>query len=237
MSKIFDEIESIYENASSPYPEGTLYKISYGKECIKATVSDKENIVVTEVIKVVLMINGETIPNKAVSFPVGTDDLQRVTVAMNKLLSSLKTKEIAPISLLVQRNNNSTIELEEVRFNGILIYDKTFKIKCDFKEDDGSFIRYVNYHPFLEKLHQQPAALDYIYYRYKIYLTRTKKLLVYAEHVHLNDIGECLFIDCDYKVCNDVAEVVGFTHALNKQDVIYLFYSRGEVRLREYNDI
>lgn len=237
MAKMFHCSESILVDASPPYKPDTKYAICLGKEYIKNGNSEKDDdIVEAEVIKVVMVLNGEMVANKAPAIIANSYDYHCVTMAMNKLLSKLKIDEITPVSLLIQRNNKGNVSLEEVRFYGTAIYNRSFNIEHEH-DAEGNFIRYTNHHPFLEKLIQSPTVTDNIYYIYRIYRTKTNKLLVYSEYVHSNNIGEYLYIDSDYHICDDIAEVNGYCHGLSQNDIIYLFYMRGNVKITERYDI
>ncbi len=221
--------------ASPPYPPGSEYIVFYGDE----TTNIDKNTKIAEkakVIKVVISQNGSIIPNKSPVFPVCSDDIFRVTSEMNKLASDIINDSIIPVKLLIQRNKDSKISLEEVRFKGSLVYDKTFNVKTIYDED-GNFVRYDSTNKFLEKIKQTPCPGDIIFYRYKIYKTPKNKLLCYKEHCHMNENEIPYYFDSNYHVCEGIPEVIEFTHNLPQQDVFYLFFVRNEIEITELPDI
>ena len=74
------ENKTVYVNASSPHPENTQYKISIGLE----TWGDQNH----EVVKVQMVYNGEIAGRRSPSYPLGTDDFQRVTSKTKELISN-----------------------------------------------------------------------------------------------------------------------------------------------------
>ncbi len=67
----------IYVNASKPHPDNTQYKISRGIEYWGDEGFD--------VIKVQMVYDGVIAGRRSPSYPVGTDDHQKVIEAINKL--------------------------------------------------------------------------------------------------------------------------------------------------------
>lgn len=77
MSQMFYPKMSVHVNASAPHPEGTEYKISIGEE-------DWDGNFKT-VIKVQMLYHGKVAGRKSPSYPVGTDDAQRVAKAITEI--------------------------------------------------------------------------------------------------------------------------------------------------------
>ncbi len=69
-----------YVDASPPHPEKTQYKISIGTE-----VWDKEN---HEVVKIQMVYDGKIAGRRSPSFPLDTDDFQRVTSKTEELIKN-----------------------------------------------------------------------------------------------------------------------------------------------------
>lgn len=69
--------------ANPPYPPGTFYKVSVGLEVLEMW---DPNYV--PVVKIELVMNGEVQENVTPSFPVNSDDFQRVSVVVNQLLNA-----------------------------------------------------------------------------------------------------------------------------------------------------
>lgn len=67
-------------DASKPHPNNTQYKISMGTE-----VWDSEN---HEVVKIQMVYDGKVAGRRSPSFPIGTDDFQRVQNKVNELISN-----------------------------------------------------------------------------------------------------------------------------------------------------
>ena len=65
--------------ASKPHPDGTCYKVSIGTEFWDAYPAT--------VIKIQMAYDGKVEGRKSPSYPIGTDDFERVNEAVNKLLS------------------------------------------------------------------------------------------------------------------------------------------------------
>ncbi|MGE7613498.1 hypothetical protein [Paenibacillus sp. NPDC101420] len=87
MAKTFYPKMFIMVPASTPpHPPNTQYKVSIGNEIW----GDKEN----PVIKVQMVYDGEIAGRRSPSYPLGTDDFQRVTIAVEKLLSKMQDSEI-----------------------------------------------------------------------------------------------------------------------------------------------
>jgi hypothetical protein len=235
MTKKFEAEKIIKCKASEPHKPGTEYVICFGNEIISidkiTKVAEK-----AKVIKVVISENGLIIPNKSPVFPVGKDDFFRVCLAINKLATGIISDLIAPVKLLIKRNNNSEASLQELRFEGSLVYDKTFYINSVY-DDSGNFINYDSSNPFLETLNQYPKTTDSVHYSYKIYKTKKNSFLVYKEHFHIDKNGMKLYWDSDYAVCKDVSEVIGFTYNLPQEDILYLYFIRSELEVIELNDI
>jgi len=72
--------KTIYINASSPHPENTQYKISIGYE-----IWGDEN---HEVVKIQMVYDGLIAGRRSPSFPLGTDDYQRVTKKVEELIAN-----------------------------------------------------------------------------------------------------------------------------------------------------
>lgn len=64
--------------ASSPHPENTEYKISIGLE----TWGEKNH----EVVKIQMVYNGEIAGRRSPSYPLGTDDFQRVVSKTEEMI-------------------------------------------------------------------------------------------------------------------------------------------------------
>lgn len=65
--------------ASKPHPENTQYKISIGLE----TWGDENH----EVVKVQMVYDGVVAGRRSPSYPLGTDDYDRVTTKLRQLIS------------------------------------------------------------------------------------------------------------------------------------------------------
>ncbi len=72
--------KTAFISASTPHPENTQYKISIGLE----TWGDKNH----EVVKIQMVYDGEVAGRRSPSFPLGTDDFQRVLVKTQELIAS-----------------------------------------------------------------------------------------------------------------------------------------------------
>lgn len=75
--KSFHPIESVFIPASLPHPENSQYRISIGTEFF--------DNVPHKVIMIQMVYNGRIEGRKSPSFPIGTDDLMRVSTAANEL--------------------------------------------------------------------------------------------------------------------------------------------------------
>ncbi|MGR5130639.1 hypothetical protein [Photobacterium swingsii] len=69
-----------YVKASAPHPENTQYKISIGVE-----VWGGEN---HEVVKIQMVYDGVIAGRRSPSYPLGTDDYQRVTTKLQELIAN-----------------------------------------------------------------------------------------------------------------------------------------------------
>jgi len=67
-------------NASPPHPENTQYKVSIGLE--------NWNGQMHSVVKVQMVYDGEVAGRRSPSFPLGTDDLQRVMTRAQELIAN-----------------------------------------------------------------------------------------------------------------------------------------------------
>ena len=72
--------KTIFVKASQPHPENTEYKISIGLEQW-----DDGN---HEVVKIQMVYNGEVAGRRSPSYPIGTDDFQRVCRKTEELMAS-----------------------------------------------------------------------------------------------------------------------------------------------------
>lgn len=81
MAKTFFPKMYIMVPASHPHPPNTEYKVSIGEE-LWGNSSHK-------VIKVQMVYDGEIAGRRSPSYPLGTDDLERVMEAINKLRGQL----------------------------------------------------------------------------------------------------------------------------------------------------
>ena len=77
MARVFYPRKSISVPASVPHPAGTEYKISIGDE-------EWDGYFHT-VIKVQMVYDGKVAGRKSPSYPIGTDDAQRVAEAIRQL--------------------------------------------------------------------------------------------------------------------------------------------------------
>ena len=77
MSRVFFPKKSITIPASSPHPTGTEYKISIGNEEWDSKFLD--------VIKVQMVYNGKVAGRKVPSYPIESDDAERVFKAIQAL--------------------------------------------------------------------------------------------------------------------------------------------------------
>lgn len=82
MAQTFFPSKSIFIPASSPHPENTEYKISRGIERWEG-----EN---HEVLKVQMVYNGVVAGRRSPSYPIGTDDFQRVARKLQELTTTNK---------------------------------------------------------------------------------------------------------------------------------------------------
>ena len=72
--------KQVYVPASKPHPDNTQYKISIGLE----TWDDGNH----EVVKIQMVYNGEVAGRRSPSYPLGTDDFQRVMTKVQELISN-----------------------------------------------------------------------------------------------------------------------------------------------------
>ncbi len=72
--------KSVFIEASAPHAKNTQYKISLGTE-----IWDGEN---HEVVKVQMVYDGVVAGRRSPSYPLGTDDAQRVMSKVNELITS-----------------------------------------------------------------------------------------------------------------------------------------------------
>ena len=71
--------KTVYVSASSPHPENTQYKISIGSE-----IWGGEN---HEVVKIQMVYDGAIAGRRSPSYPLGTDDYQRVMTKLQELVA------------------------------------------------------------------------------------------------------------------------------------------------------
>lgn len=81
MAKTFYPKFYVMVAASAPHPNNTEYKVSIGEEWW----DDKAH----QVLKVQMVYDGEIAGRRSPSYPLGSDDFQRVQVAVNTLLAKL----------------------------------------------------------------------------------------------------------------------------------------------------
>ncbi|KUP04280.1 hypothetical protein ACQCT3_02700 [Sutcliffiella horikoshii] len=86
MAKTFFPKMFIKVPASSPHPPNTEYKVSIGEEVW----NDSRN----PVLKIQMVYNGEIAGRRSPSYPLGTDDFQRVMLAAEKLIANMEDSEI-----------------------------------------------------------------------------------------------------------------------------------------------
>jgi hypothetical protein len=86
MAKTFFPKMFIMVSASKPHPPNTQYKVSIGEE----EWGQKRN----PVIKVQMVYDGEIAGRRSPSYPLGTDDFQRVMLAAEKLIAKTQDTEI-----------------------------------------------------------------------------------------------------------------------------------------------
>jgi len=72
--------KTVYVNASAPHPENTQYKISIGLE----TWGNQNH----EVVKIQMVYDGEIAGRRSPSYPLGTDDYQRVMTKLQELIAN-----------------------------------------------------------------------------------------------------------------------------------------------------
>lgn len=89
MSKVFTPKAWDYVEASPPHPPNTQYKVSIGYE-------DWGDGQVPEVVKVQMVYDGVVAGRRAPSFPIGSDDLDRVNAAIHRLLTKGRTVTPGP---------------------------------------------------------------------------------------------------------------------------------------------
>jgi hypothetical protein len=83
MAKIFYPEVTKYVNASCPpHPPNTKYKVSIGKEDWDGTFPS--------VAKVQMEYNGIVSGRRSPSFPIGTDDLEKVNRTLEEIIKSYK---------------------------------------------------------------------------------------------------------------------------------------------------
>ena len=80
--KTFHPQKYVYLPASSPHPRNTEYKVSIGIELWDDYPA--------HVIKVQMVYNGKVEGRKSPSFPIGTDDFQRVSKAINEITTEME---------------------------------------------------------------------------------------------------------------------------------------------------
>lgn len=77
MAQTFFPSKSVYIPASSPHPANTEYKISKGLERWEGGNH--------EILKVQMVYDGVVAGRRSPSYPIGTDDFERVTKELQKL--------------------------------------------------------------------------------------------------------------------------------------------------------
>ena len=82
MAKTFfpDAGKVAFVTASAPHPENTQYKVSIGLEDWGGQMNP--------VLKVQMVYDGEVAGRRSPSFPIGTDDLQRVMAKAQELIAN-----------------------------------------------------------------------------------------------------------------------------------------------------
>jgi hypothetical protein len=79
MAKTFFPHKFIEVNASEPHPKNTKYKISIGTE-----IWNNAN---HEVVKIQMVYDGKIAGRRSPSYPLGTDDFQRVMQKVTELIA------------------------------------------------------------------------------------------------------------------------------------------------------
>lgn len=82
MGRMFYPKSSVLVDASAPHPENTQYRISIGEEDWEGTFQT--------VVKVQMVYGGKVAGRKSPSYPIGSDDSQRVEKAMEQLVEDYK---------------------------------------------------------------------------------------------------------------------------------------------------
>ncbi|MCX7095888.1 MAG: hypothetical protein NTY50_20925 [Methylobacter sp.] len=70
--------KTVYVDASEPHPPKTQYKISIGSE-----IWGGQN---HEIVKIQMVYDGEIAGRRSPSYPLGTDDYQRVNIKVQELI-------------------------------------------------------------------------------------------------------------------------------------------------------
>ncbi len=78
MAKTFHPKKEQFVDASAPHPPNTKYRVALGEE--------EWGDEYVPVLKVQMVYNGEISGRRSPSYPLGTDDYQRVESAINELL-------------------------------------------------------------------------------------------------------------------------------------------------------
>jgi len=86
MAKTFFPKMFIMVTASAPHPPNTQYKVSIGEELWDGNTNP--------VLKVQMVYDGEIAGRRSPSYPLGTDDFQRVMLAAEKLIAKIQDSEI-----------------------------------------------------------------------------------------------------------------------------------------------
>lgn len=80
MAKTFFPTRSVFITASAPHPLNTQYKISIGTE-----IWDSQN---HDVVKIQMVYDGVVAGRRSPSYPLGTDDYQRVMTKLQELIAN-----------------------------------------------------------------------------------------------------------------------------------------------------
>ena len=131
MSIMFYPKVSVNLPASAPHPDGTEYRVSIGEE-------DGDGYYPI-VVKVQMVYNGKIAGRKSPSYPLGTDDSERVAEAITELQEKYEESQMKP-QMVIQAKSATHVPIEQF-----------LTVICSVPK--GYLTRWEDINAYLKKIH------------------------------------------------------------------------------------
>lgn len=172
----FPEVESKVNASCPPHPQNTCYRIAIGKE----DWGDSKE----EVLKIQMEYDGSVAGRKSPSFPIESNDLNKVLNKSKELLKEwdLKNTDKVTLKLDMYTGEGKLRNKKYIEFYGKELFNIQVDVYASFDDEYGYPQGFSSDYPFYDISSANPG--DKLFHKYTFYVTKKDNIVVHTEFFH-----------------------------------------------------